>query len=368
MPRWLSVLCASLLVVLAGCSEETPPPETVQPVLVVQPAGTDAAWRRFPGEVRAQHESNLAFQVGGRVVERLVDTGAQVTKGQVLARLDNKDWALAVNSAQAQVNAAEADFTRAQLERDRYAKLLAKSFVSQSAFDSANNAFRAAQAQLKNARSQLDLQRNQQAYTELVAPADGVIAQRDVEVGQVVAAGQPVFLLAQKGAREVVIQLPEVGIDAYQLGQPARVAVWAYPDRTWSGELRELSPAANPLTRTFKAHISVEQGDELSLGQSAFVSLPQGPHPLTLPLTAVTAENEQAYVWRIKPDLTVERVNVRIGAYGDDSVPVLEGLAPNDWVVRAGTQLMSQGLRVRPVDERNRPVKLAAGQEPDHGL
>jgi multidrug efflux system membrane fusion protein len=183
-----------------------------------------------------------------------------------------------------------------------------------------------------------------------------------VEVGQVVAAGQSVFTLAADGEREVAIGIPEQQFGRFAVGQVVNVELWSQPDQRFAGHIRELSPAADPRSRTYAARIAFTATTvPAQLGQSARVFIAQAERPaLALPLSAVTAENGQAYVWRVSPDNRLQRVGVRLGAYGADSVAVLEGLEASDWVVAAGGHVLHEGQQVRPVDRTHRMVNVAA--------
>lgn len=189
-----------------------------------------------------------------------------------------------------------------------------------------------------------------------------MIAKRQVEVGQVVAAGQTVFTLAADGEREVVIGLPEQQFARFAVGQKVSVELWSHPNQRFEAHIRELSPAADPRSRTFAARIAFNSTKTpAELGQSARVFIAHdGQVPLSVPLSAVTAEQGQAYVWRVGQDKRLHRAAVRLGAYGADSVPVLEGLEAGDWVVAAGGHVLREGQQVRPVDRTNREVDLAA--------
>ncbi len=329
--------------------------------MVVQPQPAGEAFDSYPGEVHARYEPELAFRIGGKVTERLVEAGDRVRKAQPLARLDPVDVRLQLDGVRAEVAAAEANLRAVRAEYDRYKTLMKRQLVSRSQFDAAENAYRSAQARLQQSRAQADVASNQLEYAELRANQAGVIAERRVEAGQVVAAGQTVFVLAADGEREVAINLPEQALARYRVGQPVSVELWSRPGEHFAGHIRELSAAADPQSRTYPARVAFDStAVPAELGQSALVSIQRnGEVPLALPLSAVTAEQDRAYVWRVKADATLERVAVRLGAFGDRQVPVLSGLDADDWVVLAGVQLLHDGQSVKPVDRENRPVNLA---------
>ncbi|MGC1333216.1 efflux RND transporter periplasmic adaptor subunit [Pseudomonas sp.] len=356
-----AVVSMSLVLLLAACGQEQAPPPRVRPAMVVQPQPAGAVVESYPGEVRARFEPDLAFRVGGKVIKRLVDEGDRVKADQPLAELDPQDTRLQLEASRAQVAAAEANLNMVRAERERYQKLVDRGMVSRSLFDNTENAYRAGLARLTQLKAENQVAGNQAGYAVLRAPQAGVIARRQLEVGQVVAAGQTVLTLAADGEREVLISLPEQGFTRFHLGQPVTVELWGQPQTQIPGRLRELSPAADPRSRTFAARVAFDSDKVAAeLGQSARVNVEaDGPVPLSVPLAALSADNGQAYVWRVGPGNVLQRAVVRVGPYGEDSVPVLEGLQTGDWVVAAGVHVLHEGEQVRPVDRGNRVVKLA---------
>jgi RND family efflux transporter, MFP subunit len=269
---------AAVLAVLAvaACSKPEPPAQPLRTVRVMKVDGAAASGSlTFPGEVRARYESRLGFRLGGKIVERRVDVGAAVKRGQVLARLDAQD---------ASLNAAQAEAARAlaEAEAKRYRDLRAKNFVSQAVLDAKETA-------LKTAAAQAGVARNQAGYTTLVADRDGVVTAVEAEAGQVVAAGQTVLRVAEGNEKEVVIAVPEGDVEKVRGAEGFAVALNSLSGRSWAGRLRELSPSADPATRTFAARISVPQADEsVRLGMSARVEakVSHGDTALRLPLSA----------------------------------------------------------------------------------
>jgi len=170
-----------------------------------------------------------------------------------------------------------------------------------------------------------------------------------------------VFTLATDGEREVLISLPEQNFGRFKVDQPVSVELWTQPDQRFTGRIRELSPAADPKSRTFAARIAFTGGKvPAELGQSARVFIQSAAVvSLSVPLSAVTAENGATYVWVVGANNTLKKVPVRVGAFGEKSVPVLEGLSASDWVVAAGVHVLHDGQQVRPVDRSNRVVDLA---------
>ena len=357
------VVLAALLVACGNGEKVSQPP---RPVLV---ARADAATGHgadglsaYAGEIRAREEAALSFRVGGKLVRRLVDVGDRVRKGDLLAELDPGDLRLQVEALQAELAAADAQLARARADHARTASLSRDQLVSRSALDQQTAALRAAEGQARAARAQFDLSRNQAAYSQLRAPQDGVVASRQVEAGQVVAAGQPVFGLAADGGREVAFALPESGIRDFKVGQAVVIELWSTQGERIPGRIREIAPAADPQARTYAARATLE-GDaaRVDLGQSARVYIPAAlsGDALRLPLSALhRGDKGQAVVWTVDPKVNkARRVPVRIGPYAADGVAVLSGLKPTEWVVMAGGHLLHDGQPVLPVDRTNRPIQ-----------
>lgn len=358
LPTSQTLLLAALL---AGCSSGDDEVVTARPVLVVQPQEANVSYAVYPGEVRARHEVSLGFRIGGKIVARSGEVGDRVKQGEVLARLDPQDVSLQADAARAQVAAAQADLELADAELERHRSLLEKKLISPSLFETRQTQQQAAAARLRQARAQLDVAANQADYAQLRSPSEGVIAQRLAEVGQVVAAGSPVFVIAAQGEREVVISLPESGIERYRIGQQVMVMPWSNPEQRIPGTLRELSPAADAQSRTYAARVALPADVEgIELGQSArAIFAHNGKHALAIPLPALTADAGRHYVFVVDTaSSTVKQREVSIGAFLDDAVPVTDGLQPGDWVVAAGVHLLREGMPVRPVDRDNRPVVL----------
>jgi len=366
---WRPALAAGVCVaaLLTGCGTDGDKPlETPRPVLVVQPGGgAEASVSAYAGEIRAREEAVLSFRVGGNLIRRNVDVGDQVKRGQLLAELDPGDLRLQAQAAQAQLAAASAELSRASADRARFAKLADQQLVSRSAYDGANAAYQAAAAQAQSARAQLHVAGNQAAYSQLRAPRDGVIALRQAEAGQVVAAGQPVFTLAGDSGRDVLIALPESRIRDFSVGQPVLVELWNDEGRRLPGTVREIAPAADPQARTYAARIALRgnASRDVELGQSARVYIAdadrncQRAGALSVPLSALQRDAQGAALWVVDPAARkVHLTPVRLGPYGEDRVPVLGGIKADAWIVAAGGHLLREGQTVAPVDRDNRPI------------
>lgn len=349
-----------LTVVVAGCGGKAAPVERPRPVLVTHPAGAATAAASFAGEIRAREEATLSFRVGGNLVERRVDVGDHVRRGDLLAVLEPSDLQAQARAAQAQLLAAEAQLQRARADQSRYARLGREQLVSRSTIDAQNAAAAAAQGEVNAARAALQVARNQAAYTQLRAPRDGVVAQRLAEAGQVVAPGQPVFTLAGDGGREVLFAVPEGRVRSIRPGEAIGVELWSTPGTRLAGRIREVAPAADPASRTWAVRASLNAGAATELGASARVFLEtRTAEGLALPLAALQRDAQGGTaVFVVDPATGTARLRpVRVGAFGTASVPVLRGVTAADWVVAAGGHLLRDGHKVQPVDRDNRPVR-----------
>lgn len=340
----IHISLAVLAMFLAACSE--PPLPAAAPKLVrtlkvgAGDTAAEGAQRSYSGEVRARIETTLGFRVAGKIIERRVDAGMAVKAGQVLARIDPTDAALQAAQAEAQRALAAAELAR-------FRDLKAKNYISASALDARETTFKAAEAQAS-------LAKNQAAYTSLVADRAGVIAQVLAEPGQVVSVGQAVVRLVPDGEREVAIAIPEGEVGAFKLGQAAEVSFWATSGATakpLAGRLREISPVADPVTRTYAARVSLKDADPLlPMGLTAtvrFASGAPGTTRLVVPLTAIFQQGNQPAVWKLGAGDTVSLQAVTVAAYTDSGAVVVAGLTGGERIVAAGVNLLTAGEKVR---------------------
>lgn len=342
----------ALAAVLAGCGREAAPPAAdIRPVRAEEVAPLNGNHPgRYAGEVRARHETALAFRVPGRISTRQVEVGTQVKAGQVIAMLDPQDYALAVRAVRAQLAAAEAESRLAQDDLRRFAELRAQNFISQAELDRRRTAAEAAQARARQLRAEAARAGNQEAYTRLTAPHDGVVTALGFEAGQVVAAGQPLAQLARAGELEVRIDVPENAADTLRAARSMSVRLWAQPGKSYAGRLRELAPMADAVSRTYGARVSLLQPDAaVKLGMTATVELGQDAAPgLSVAQSALFRINGQPQVWVVDRKAgTVASRSVQLGAFAGERAAVLSGLTAGEWVVTAGVHKLSPGQRVR---------------------
>ncbi len=353
--------------VLAACSKPVEKAEEIRPVRAIKLAADNVdVVAEFSGEVRARVESRLGFRVGGKIISRKVDVGAPVKRGQVLMQLDPQDMQLAQAQANAGLRAAESNRDLARAELKRYQDLREKNFVSQAVLDAKETAYKAAQASYEQALAAFRNQSNQAGYTALVADVDGVVTGVDAEVGQVVAAGTPVVRVAKAGEKEIVIGIPEDRVDALRRVTDVRVRTWAKPAEVVPGKLRELSPVADPVTRTYTAKIAIPNApDDMKLGMTAYVAFAAKTQNamLKLPLTALFQDKSATAVWVVENG-AVRAVPVQVAGSSGNEIVVAGGIAPGQTVVTAGVNLLKPGQKVKILGDdpalRDEP-KVASG-------
>ncbi|MCA3648589.1 MAG: efflux RND transporter periplasmic adaptor subunit [Methylobacterium sp.] len=325
-----------------------------RPVLVqkVQFA-TAAPARILVGTVRARVETDQGFRISGKVAERRVQAGDRVKKGQVVATLDPADLTLQRETAEAELAAAKASEKSSSAELMRVIELRAKGWSTEQALDRQRAALEEATGRRLRAERQLELARNAQSYAELLAEDDGIVVSTSVEPGQVLAAGQPVLRIAKDGLREALVAIPEQEMDDIRKAL-AEASLWTDPGRSYPAKLRELSPAADPLTRTFQARFTLEGlPADAPLGMSASLSVRPAEElrVARLPLAAILNEGKGTEVFVVEASGELKRKAVQISAYEARDALVSSGLADGDLVVVLGVHKLKPGLKVRPVTE-----------------
>ena len=337
---------------LAACSQEkTEIQDIIRPVKVVE-IGQAANSRElaYSGSVRARTEMNLGFRISGKVTERLVDIGQHVTTGDVLARIDPTDYELSVNSAKASLDAAERQVETVDLSRKRAEQLFAKNFTSKSQLEQATLSYNQAVASRDAARSTLAQAQNQVVYTDLKASENGIVTAVSADVGQVVGAGTPVMTVAVDGEKEVLIAVPEMDIAAFKPGKEVKASFWSDDALALSGKVREVAGSADQQSRTFAVRVSLPDDPRVLLGMTANIeaSVAKKQEMVSIPLSALAEKDGREIVWTVdRAGETVHQRPVKVAAFTADGVSVADGLKPGDVVVAAGTQFMTENLKVK---------------------
>jgi len=345
--RLTAFLFAFLVAALSGCSErpETAPGDAPRWVRVATVEPAELGRISLSGTVQARFETPLAFQVSGRIMERSVDDGQGVAAGESLFRLDPRDFEQALRVAQADLDTAIAELNTAEAETRRSRDLLEREFISDQAFEQVELAERASRERAGAARARLEQARNALDYASLTARVAGTLIDVTGEPGQVVAAGQPVAVIAADGPREVEVLLPE------SIGVPEQASLLRSAGPAVELRLREVSGAADPVTRSWTARYRFDPPETdpgVRLGSVVRVALerdvPGGA--LQVPIGALNERGQGPQLWRIKDQRAEALPAVVVGLDGT-SAYVLADLQPGDEVISLGTHLLQDGMPVR---------------------
>ena len=357
-----------LPLILAACSDATSSidPRTQTPLVRVAPVATVAQTERaFSGIVAARVQSDLGFRVPGKILERMVDAGQTVKRGQALMRIDPTDLKLATRAQDEAVVAATARARQTAEDESRYRDLVSAGAVSASTYDKIKAAADSARAELKAAQAQADVAHNETGYAVLLADSDGVVVDTLAEPGQVISAGQVVVRVAHAGRREAVITLPESLRPA--IGSAGRATLYG-SGLTGAAKLRQLSDAANPQTRTFEARYVLDgRLADAPLGSTVSVEIQSGRSTPTLqvPIGALFDQGKGPGVWLVKGDSPqVTWRTVQVAGLSGESAAIAGGLlAAGDRVVVLGAHLLHEGEQVRLTDSSAAPSAAATGGE-----
>jgi membrane fusion protein, multidrug efflux system len=301
------------------------------------------------GAIQARFSADLSFRVSGRVLARLVDVGAHVNAGDVLARLDPAEQQADLGAATAAVAATESQLQVARTNFERQKTLLAQRFTTQVTFDQAQEASRSAESSLETAKAQLGTAEDALGYTELRAGAAGLISARNLEVGQVVQAAQPVFTLAQDGARDAVFDVYESLFFGDYDGDQVSLVLLSDPNVTATGHVREVSPAIDPRSSTVRVKVGIQNPPAaMTLGSAvAGTAKSKMIAQITLPWTALMSLGSKPAVWTVDPTTKTASLRVvEVGVYEAEAIVVKQGLKPGDRVVVDGGKLLSSGQSV----------------------
>jgi RND family efflux transporter MFP subunit len=343
------VLAAALALTGCGKEEKAAAPQ-IRPVrtVTVEPRESGETLS-LTGEIQPRYQADLGFRVGGKILERPVDVGTQVKKGELLARLDPQQYRQDFEVAKAEVAKADAEVSRSQAQESRQRQLLKNGHTTQVNYDQALKTFKTAEAQANAVRAKQVQASENLGYTDLEADAEGVISAIGAEPGQVVGAGQMVVRLAQPGEREAVFNVAEAAFKNPQKDPTVAVRLVSDPEIKTEGKVRYVSPQADPTTRTFTVRVSLPDAPpQMRLGANVVgtVTVAQAP-AITLPGTALFDKGGKPAVWLVGADHTVQLKPITVARYQDNSVVVGSGLTPGEIVVTAGVQKLVPGEKVR---------------------
>lgn len=352
MSRLPSVLLGLFMLgALASCSKsDEKPPEIIRPVLsmVVEPRTTQIFG--FAGSVEPQVSADLAFRLLGRVVSRDVKVGDIVSKGTTIATLDPTALELAVQAAKAELSNAEAQFANAAASEERQRQLLASANTTQAVFDAAQQARKAAEANVERAKASLAKAQEQLGYARLFSDFDGVITAVGAEVGQTVSPGQTVVTVARSDLREAVVDIPDQLTGDLAAGTPFQVILQSLPTIQTEAKLREIAPQSEGSTRTRRVKLTLTDPPQaFRLGSTVTATRMTKVTPtIELPLSALLEKDGADKVWIVDPQTSsVSAKEIKLAAKGAATFIVAEGLDAGMRVVTAGVHSLSEGQKVK---------------------
>jgi RND family efflux transporter MFP subunit len=313
------------------------------------------------GTVVPRIESTLGFRVAGKIVSRSVDVGTPVKPGDLIAQLDPADYRLAVDNARAALVSAEADYARAKADYERYLNLRGSTAFVPQTMDQRQSLAATTQARVEQAKSQLASTENNLAYTELRADAPGVVTAVQAEVGQVMAQGQGVVKIARTDELEILVGVPEHRLKVVREATAAGFELWSDPGHRYAARLRELSPSADPMTRTYPARFSVlDRPEFIGLGMTATLAFerPDAALVAEVPLSAIFQRGTHPAVWVVDQQSgTVSIRPVVVARWRDDMADIASGVKDGDVIATAGVHKLEAGQKVKPLAQQQQAAR-----------
>lgn len=323
-------------------------PRTIPPLVsVIQAKTPDTVRRSFTGTIAARVQSDLGFRVPGKIVERFIEVGQEVKRGQPLMRIDETDLRLALTARRNAVIAAQATFVQVQADERRFAVLVKTSAASAQQYERSKALLDTATAQLASAEADAEVAENEANYSVLSADGAGTIVETLGEPGQVVSAGQTVIRLAKAGPREALVWLPENLRP--EVGAIAKAAIYGRTGQE-DAKLRQISDSADPQTRTYETRW-VLNGELASapLGATVTISV-ENKDALAhaeVPVGALRDDGTRTGIWVVDQQTsTVHLLEVKIERIGEERA-VVSNLKAGETVVALGAHLLEEGASVR---------------------
>ena len=342
-----------LALLAAGCGDNTHKAPEVRAVrtMVVAPRPIEDD-RRAVGEVRPRYESDLGFRIAGKMVARMVDVGASVTKGQLLARLDTQDYRNKLKSAESDIYAAQAVLTEAEAAEGRLRHLLENGHTTRANYDVALKNLRSAEAKLDATKTAVEMAKDQLGYAELHADFAGIVTAVNAEPGQVVNVGQTIVRLARPDAKDAVFAIAESAFERRSGSERPEVItlLLSNPAIRADGVVREISPVADPATRTYQVKVTLKNPPEqMRFGGSVVGRVKASTKSMVvLPGSALFDKDGRPAVWIVDPATSAVLLKaVEIARYETDRVIIGSGLARGDVVVTAGVNRLRENQKVR---------------------
>ena len=349
---------------LAGCGGKEEKEEAIRPVFY-QEVGKSITQnvRSFSGVTQSASEAKLSFKVGGLIEDVAVDMGDTIKKGAVIARIDDTDYRINYNKAEASLKSAEAQLAAAKSAFLRVENLYVNNNVSLSEYEKAKTQFESAEIMGKTARSQLNAAQNQLNYTVLRAPFDGVVASVMAQENEMTGTGHPIVVFAAVNNLEVKTAVPENTIGQIIRGQEAKVRFSAFPEKPFYGVITEVSPGI-PNASTYPVIIRLaESSSRLFPGMTGTVELPLNGDSLSQNSIVIATDavghdqtGDFVYVAAKSEDNNIyvaKKLNVTLGELQADGYEIVSGLNNNEIVITAGLSFLYDGRKVKLLIEKN---------------
>lgn len=347
-------LVPALVIGMTGCQKGESNPTDTQKVqeqgisVAVAAAETGQIARPLvvEGTIAARSEVKILPKMSGRVLEVLIDEGSAVKAGQVLAKIESPELEWQLQQQKAALLTAQANLSNAKSNLDRMRTLVEEGAISQQQFESAETQVKVADAQVKQLKAAIRLIETQQQNATVTSPISGVVIERTAEVGVMAMPSAPLFTIAQAGPLELQVSVPEQELAALKVGAPVVVESAAFPGQTFSGKVREVSPAVDPQTRQIRAKIDLGTSNVLKVGMFVRGTIQtESRQSLVLPTAAIQAEGAQAFVY-IDENGKAKRVNIQTGIRDGSKVEVVSGLSAGAPVVIEGGAFLKDGATI----------------------
>lgn len=343
-------------IVLTGCGDkahkQAPSVRPVRTISAPPPVALSSLIQT--GEIRAHEEVTLGFRLDGRILTRQAEVGERVIAGQVLATQESETSRNQFSSAQADLNSARAAEQVAALSLRRMQLLMPSGAIARSQLDSAQADWQAARAKRQSSEDALKNAQENVSWTKLTAPADGVITQVSASAGQVVSAGQSVITLASGSLRDAVFDVADPQAVPQQADSLFTISLLSAPSVVAQGHFRDVSPQADPQTRTWRLRITLDNPPPaMALGASVQLTLnASGPRLTALPASALTRSGDKPAVFVVdEKTLTLHLRPVVIGRYSTSEIFLSAGVHPGERVVIAGVSKLREGEKVMPGED-----------------
>jgi membrane fusion protein, multidrug efflux system len=348
----LALSSSLALTLLSACQREDEAPiAEVRPVRTVTIVKRDAGQTvTYTGRIEAEVETNLAFRIAGRMIDRNVSVGDSVRPGQPIAELEPQDELNGLRSAQAGLVAAQAQYAQARSNFERHQSLLASRATPRAQFEQAEQEQETARTQVEIAEAQLKSAEDRVSYTKLAADSAGVVTATGAQAGEVVQAGQMIVRVARAEGRDAVFDVPGQLLRSAPSDPQITVSLTDDPTVTARGRVREVAARADPVTRTFEVKVGLtDPPPAMRLGATVTGRLQIDITPtIEIPATAMTRADQQPAVWIVDPaSHTVSLRKIGVLRFDQANVAVSEGLDPGEIVVTAGVQALHPGQKVR---------------------